>query len=81
MLKTTTLNLTDMLAKIALTALIVLGFSGLGAGIASAKLDLNPYSDNRVTEIIYNILKYVAIISVLVLIGCLITCVWTAEFD
>lgn len=70
-----------MLAKIALTALIVFGFSGFGAGIASAKLDFNPYSDNRVTEIIYNILKSVAIISILVLIGCLIACVWTAELD
>ena len=70
-----------MLAKIALTAIIVLGFSGFGAGIASANIDFNPYGDNRVTEIIYNILKSVAIISVLVLIGCLITCVWTAELD
>ena len=70
-----------MLAKIALTALIVFGFSWFGAGIASVKLDFNPYSDNRVTEIIYNILKSVAIISILVLIGYLIACVWTAELD
>lgn len=70
-----------MLAKIALTALIVLGFSYFGAGIASVKLDFKPYSDNRVTEIIYNILKSMAVISLLVLIGCLIVCVWTAKLD
>lgn len=70
-----------MIAKIALTALIVFGFSGFGAGIASAKLDFNPYGDNRVTYMIYRFLKSVAIISILVLIGCLITCVWTAGLD
>lgn len=70
-----------MLAKIVLTTLIVLVFSVFGAGNASVKIDLNPYNENQVTEIIYQILKSVAIISVLVLIGCLITCVWTAELD
>lgn len=70
-----------MIAKIALTALIVLGFSVFGASIARAECDLNPYGDNRVTNMIYRFLKSVAIISILVLIGCWITCVWTAGLD
>lgn len=64
-----------MLTKITITALIILGASGLGAAFTFTDHIYSPKNEGN--ENMYCLFKALATISFLVLVGCGITAVWT----